>query len=93
MDPETGAPWSDCEIARRCSVGYKFVAKIRAPLTEDIPTEVRAYQDRYGNVTQMRTASIGRKLEIGAVEGPTGCRSEVAGGAHPPTLGDAVRGG
>ena len=61
VDPHTGLPWSDREVARRCSVDHKFVAKIRAPLTGDIPSEVRAYPDRYGNVTQMRTGAIGRK--------------------------------
>ena len=61
VDPSTGKPWSDREIARRCAVDHKFVAKQRTPLTGDIPSQdhVRAYRDRHGNVTQMDTARIG----------------------------------
>jgi hypothetical protein len=61
-DPETGAPWSDREIARRCAVDHTFVGRLRSSLVLNTsePTPVtsygtklegtRAYRDRYGSV-------------------------------------------
>ena len=72
LEDEEWSRWSNSEIARRCVVSDKTVASLRIDLTSEIrsETEARTYQDRYGNVTQMRTSSIGRK----PVEAPAGNR-------------------
>ncbi|WP_174695256.1 hypothetical protein [Methylobacterium phyllosphaerae] len=66
LEDEEWAAWSDREIARRCAVDNKTVARLRdelSPKTEEILSEPapRTYQDRHGNVTRMDTARIGRK--------------------------------
>ena len=57
--------WSDREIARRCAVHHELVGRLRADLTGGSPSVAapRTYQDRHGNVTQMDTARIGRRLK------------------------------
>jgi hypothetical protein len=61
-DPETGAPWSNREIARRCAVDETLVRRLRSDTAvKPQSDEARTYRDRYGNVTQMRTAAIGRR--------------------------------
>lgn len=59
--------WSDREIARRCSVNDKTVAKVRAelsPATADFrsenPTE-RTYTTKHGTTATMNTENIGRQ--------------------------------
>jgi hypothetical protein len=61
-DPEW-ARWSDNEIARRCIVSNHLVREVRASLGEIQVSEDRTYTDRYGNVTTMNTANIGRPSE------------------------------
>ncbi|MCJ2074806.1 hypothetical protein MKK68_03955 [Methylobacterium sp. E-016] len=91
LDPETGTPWSDRAISRLCSVDHKFVAKVRAPITGDIPSDTRAYPDRWGNVSQMRTAAIGRKPAAAPPEiladGPAPAEPQAE--APPPALSPA----
>lgn len=59
---EDGAPWSDNEIAKRCRVDHKTVAKIR--LTWEIPSErseqPRSYTTKHGTKAVMNTSRIGR---------------------------------
>ncbi|MDX0531504.1 hypothetical protein GOC94_30885 [Sinorhizobium medicae] len=50
-DPEW-SKWSDREIGKRCAVDHKTVAKVRAELTGEIPTE-RTYTTRHGYVATM----------------------------------------
>lgn len=60
VDPETGAPWSNREIARRCAVSADLVDRLRpivCPKQADAPRTV----SRGGNVYTMDTAAIGRK--------------------------------
>lgn len=61
--------WSDREIARRCGVNDKTVAKVRAelsPVTAEIrsekPTE-RTYTTKHGTTAKMKTENIGRHEE------------------------------
>ncbi|MCJ2074248.1 hypothetical protein MKK68_01040, partial [Methylobacterium sp. E-016] len=66
LEDDEWSTWADREIARRCAVDNKTVARLReelTPHTEEILSEAapRTYEDRHGNVTQMRTAAIGRK--------------------------------
>jgi hypothetical protein len=63
LQDEVWGGWADREIARRCAVGRPLVAELRAGLTGSSASEPapRTYQDRHGNVTQMRTGNIGRK--------------------------------
>ena len=61
--------WSDNAIAKACHVHHSFVGKLRN--TCAVASEPRTYQDRYGNVTQMRTSSIGRKPVEDAASSPT----------------------
>lgn len=63
VDPATGRPWSDREVARQCAVHHELVGRMRADLTGGNASEpgTRAYRDRHGNVTQMDTARIGRR--------------------------------
>ncbi|MCG5477476.1 MAG: hypothetical protein KK478_00155 [Ensifer alkalisoli] len=51
-DPEW-SKWSDREIGKRCAVDHKTVAKVRAELTGEIPTQ-RTYTSRHGTVTTMK---------------------------------------
>lgn len=53
-DPEWSR-WSDREIGRTCAVDPKTVAKVRAELTGDIPTD-RNYTTRHGTVATMKVA-------------------------------------
>jgi hypothetical protein len=62
------ARWSDREIARRCGVGADLVGDLRKSLSFN-DSEPRTYTDRYGNVTTMNTANIGRPSES-ADDGP-----------------------
>ncbi len=58
-DPEWGC-WSDREIARQCAVDHKTVAKVRADLTEDFPSDnARTYITKHGTEARMNTANIG----------------------------------
>ena len=63
VDPGTGDSWSDREVARRCSVSADLVGAVRRDLTvgNDSEPTTRAYRDRHGNVSQMRTGGIGRR--------------------------------
>lgn len=82
LEDSEWSTWSDREIARRCAVDNSFVSRLRSsllqnnseptPLTCNIASEPepRTYRDRYGNVTQMRTASIGRKPVEAPVASP-----------------------
>ncbi|MEY9581521.1 hypothetical protein [Sinorhizobium fredii] len=51
-DPEW-SKWSDREIGKRCAVDHKTVAKVRAEITGEIPTE-RTYTSRHGTVATMK---------------------------------------
>lgn len=53
-DPEW-SKWSDREIGKRCAVDHKTVAKVRAELTGEIPTE-RTYTTRHGTVATMKVS-------------------------------------
>lgn len=60
-DPEW-SHWADREIARQCSVSHEFVRKRRpAPVTVNIDSEPRTFTTKHGTVSQMNTASIGRR--------------------------------
>lgn len=62
IEDEEWSKWADREIARRCAVSHDFVSRLRSLLSsDDSGAEPRTYQDRHGNVTQMRTAAIDRK--------------------------------
>lgn len=54
-DPEW-SKWSDREIGKRCAVDHKTVAKVRAELTGEIPTE-RTYTTKHGTVATMKVAA------------------------------------
>ena len=56
--------WSDREIARRCGVSDKTVAKIKGEvgITSDFRSE-RTYVTKHGTIATMNTAAIGRKEE------------------------------
>lgn len=73
--------WSDSEIARRCSVDHKTVARIRQSLGDSQVTDERTYTDRYGNTRTMNTANIGRRPEREAVDEDTG---EILDDTPPP---------
>ena len=53
VDPATGDPWSDREVALRCVVTHPFVAGLSSSLVTDTsePTTC-TYRDRHGNVTR-----------------------------------------
>ena len=53
--------WSDREIARRCAVDHKTVAKVRAEVTGEIPSEDdrRNYTTKHGTQATMNTVNIG----------------------------------
>ncbi|MBY0300051.1 MAG: hypothetical protein K2X71_29110 [Methylobacterium sp.] len=88
LQDEEWSQWSNGEIARRCLVSDKTVASIRSDLTPEIRSEdPRTYQDRYGNVTQMRTAAIGRRPE--ATPEPAAAPAPSA----PPAAPEAPAGG
>lgn len=53
IDPETGNPWSDREIARRCAVDHKTVARVREDYLGKSPDEPRAVF-RGGTVYEMK---------------------------------------
>lgn len=64
--------WSNAEIARRCKVSDKTVAKCRSELTPEFQSEERKIVDRYGNERTLNTASIGKRkppptFEVGDV--------------------------
>ncbi|KQP07497.1 hypothetical protein ASF28_10095 [Methylobacterium sp. Leaf99] len=63
LEDKEWSKWADREIARRCFVGHPLVAGLRALVTgrNSSEAEPRTYQDRHGNVTQMRTSAIGRR--------------------------------
>ena len=63
-DPEWGC-WSDREIARQCAVDHKTVAKVRADLTEDFPSDnARTYITKHGTEARMNTANIGGSGQV-----------------------------
>jgi hypothetical protein len=52
-DPQW-AKWSDREIGKRCAVDHKTVAKVRAELTGEFPTDgARTYVTKHGTVATM----------------------------------------
>jgi hypothetical protein len=52
-DPEW-TKWSDREIGKRCVVDHKTVAKVRAELTGEFPSDgARTYVTKHGTVTTM----------------------------------------
>jgi hypothetical protein len=67
---ESGTPWSDLAISRRCCVSAPFVAKMRASCQEDLTPNVysenrpqrRAYTTKHGTAAVMTTSNIGRKI-------------------------------
>ncbi len=65
-DPEW-AKWSDRRIGKECAVDHKTVAKVRAELTGEIPSDrTVTYRDRHGNQSEMRvsaSASSGSMVE------------------------------
>lgn len=62
LEDEDWSTWADREIARRCAVSHDFVSRLRGSLSSDDSERApRTYQDRHGNVTRMRTSSIGRR--------------------------------
>ena len=66
-DPEW-ARWSNRRIGKECAVDHKTVAKVRAELTGEIPSDrTVTYRDRHGNQSEMRvsaSASSGSKVEM-----------------------------
>lgn len=58
-DEEWGG-WSDREIARKAHVDHKFVGKLRADLTGDIPSE-RTFTTKHGTQATMQTGNIGQR--------------------------------
>ena len=62
LEDEEWSQWSDREIARRCRVDHRFVGKLRANLTGDIPSEnnQRTYKTKHGTVATMNTTNIGK---------------------------------
>ncbi len=58
-DPEW-ARWSDRQIGKACAVDHKTVAKVRAELTGEIPSDRKVtYRDRHGNESEMRVPAGG----------------------------------
>ncbi len=58
-DPEW-ARWSDRRIGKECAVDHKTVAKVRAELTGEIPSDrTVTYRDRHGNQSEMRVLGSG----------------------------------
>ncbi len=58
-DPEWSR-WSDREIGKACAVDHKTVAKVRAELTGEIPSDrTVTYRDRHGNESEMRVSTGG----------------------------------
>lgn len=58
-----GSKWSDRAIATHCGVDHKTVAKIRADLTGEIPSDERAYTTKHGTTAVMKTAKIGKSAK------------------------------
>lgn len=52
--------WTDREIARQAQVDHKFVGKLRAELTGDIPSE-RTYTTKHGTQATMQVSNIGKR--------------------------------
>lgn len=61
QDPEW-EKWSDRQIAKQCKVSQPFVSKLRQNLTDNVISEnsTRIYKTKYGTVTKMNTAKIGK---------------------------------
>ncbi len=59
-DPEWSG-WSDGEIARRCVVDHKTVARIRESLGNSQVSTERTYTTKHGTVATMNTANIGKR--------------------------------
>ncbi len=76
LKDEKWSQWSDHEIARRCGVNRSTVTRQRATLAQsasvnsEVASKTRTYKNRQGNVTRMRTKSIGLKPK--AVQIPSG---------------------
>ncbi len=58
-DPEW-SKWSDSEIARRCVVDHKTVARIRGLLGNSQVSAERTYTTKHGTVATMSTTNIGK---------------------------------
>jgi uncharacterized ParB-like nuclease family protein len=69
-DPQW-ARWSDREIGKRCAVDHKTVAKVRADLTGDFPTD-RTYTTKHGTIATMNTAAIGKRTGDFPTDKPNG---------------------
>lgn len=61
IDPETGNPWSNREIARRCAVDEWLVRKLRAPSAGAPQMDEPRTVSRGGKVYLMETGRIGRQ--------------------------------
>ena len=66
LDPKTGEPWSNREIARRCAVDEGTVRKHRVGVTAELPqldppSESVAYTTKHGTVATMNTSNIGQR--------------------------------
>ncbi len=65
-DPEW-AKWSDRRIGKECAVDHKTVAKVRAEMTGDFPSDrTVTYRDRHGNQSEMRVS--GATSSVSALE-------------------------
>lgn len=63
-DPEW-SKWSNREIGKACAVDHKTVAKVRAELTGEIPTE-RTYVTKHGTVSTMKVAGTSETVKAAA---------------------------
>ena len=70
-DSQTGKPWTDSAVAKKCHVDHKTVAAVKASLGISQVTE-RAYTTKHGTTAVMNTARIGRKesTSAGVVDAP-----------------------
>lgn len=65
LEEEEWSKWSDREIARKCVVDGKTVARLRSELVtaeNRSDAEPRTYTTRHGTVAQMDTSRIGARL-------------------------------
>lgn len=65
-DPEW-VNWSDSEIARRCVVDHKTVARIRGLLGNSQVSTERTYTTKHGTIASMSTTNIGKTEAPNAV--------------------------
>jgi len=85
---DSGSPWSNREVARRCCVGPDLVGRLRASLSENDSEPAvtpRSYTTKHGTTAVMKTRNIGRRKP--AVPRP---RGGIAPSAMTPVLGHSA---